>query len=434
MLAFRPRTLVLAAITTAATLLISSCAFQHADEVIVTVTPGQVSTPVVVSAPPLGSTPAGDLSVRTAAPTSTGNAAPTVPRVVATPAFGSTDVGPTQPIKVNVLGGTIKSVDVTADDGGKITGEVAADKRTFTVTERLRYGTTYTFKGVTASADGAEHPLEGTLATIKPESFVEISSAVQKTQKYGVGQPFIIFFKPAITDKAAAEQALKVSTDKGEIEGSWGWLQDEDIDGKGVLKSQVQFRPKDPWPAHTKVTVNAAFYGVDMGNGWGSEDLTMEMNIDRKLVVQADVPSHHMVVMIDDKVWKNFPVSYGAPRDDRDTTTGRHLVQAKHADYKMSSPRYGYSNVPVKWAVRINNNGEFIHENQAVADSGYLGVQNVSHGCINMSEADAHEFYDAVLLGDIVDITGTNTPMSERDWNYVWKYSWDEWKGLSKAH
>ena len=55
----------------------------------------------------------------------------------------------------------------------------------------------------------------------------------------------------------------------------------------------------------------------------------------------------------------------------------------------MCNPQFGYCNVPEKWAVRINNNGEFIHENAAVEKAGLLGNANVSHGCINMSAKDA---------------------------------------------
>lgn len=421
----RPRgILALTTTLTAIAVLVGACGSQNAEEV------------VTVTMPRSGEVQAAASPENTAVHASAASSKPAdaAPRVAATPAFGSTDVAPAGPITVTALGGAITDMTVTGDDGGKINGSIAEDKRTFTVTETLRYGTTYTFAGHAKSPGGAESEISGKMTTVNPDKFVEVASAVKSSQKYGVGQPIILYFTPAITDKAAAEKALKVTTDKGNIEGSWGWFQDEDIKGDGVLKSQVQFRPKEFWPANTKVTVNANFYGVNMGNGWGKDNMNIELNIDRKLIVQADVPSHHLNVLIDDKEWKNFPVSYGAPKDGRDTTSGIHLVQDKRPDFTMNNPRYGYSNVFVKWAVRINNNGEFIHENQKVADEGYLGKQNVSHGCVNMSEADAAEFYKAVLIGDPVVITGTTQPMTERDWNYVWIYSWDDWKKLSKAH
>ena len=36
----------------------------------------------------------------------------------------------------------------------------------------------------------------------------------------------------------------------------------------------------------------------------------------------------------------------------------------KEENTLMSNPADGYSYVPEKWAVRISDNGEFIHQNQ----------------------------------------------------------------------
>ena len=72
----------------------------------------------------------------------------------------------------------------------------------------------------------------------------------------------------------------------------------------------------------------------------------------------------------------------------------------------MSNPAYGYSNVPEKWAVRISDNGEFIHQNQnTVSDQG---VVNVSHGCINLSADSAQAYFASAIYGDPVQVTGTS--------------------------
>ena len=52
---------------------------------------------------------------------------------------------------------------------------------------------------------------------------------------FGVGQPAVIVFDGQVTNKGQAEKQLKLTTDKGDLEGSWGWLQDEDIQGDGIL-------------------------------------------------------------------------------------------------------------------------------------------------------------------------------------------------------
>ncbi len=81
------------------------------------------------------------------------------------------------------------------------------------------------------------------------------------------------------------------------------------------------------------------------------------------------------------------------------------------------------------WAVRINNNGEFIHENDSTIPS--QGIANVSHGCVNMSTANAKDFYDMSLIGDPVIVSNTGQDMTPADYIYDWIYSYDEWKGLS---
>ena len=45
--------------------------------------------------------------------------------------------------------------------------------------------------------------------------------------------------------------------------------------------------------------------------------------------------------------------------------------------------------------MRISDNGEFIHQNQnTVADQG---VDNVSHGCINLSAQNAQAYYQSAI-------------------------------------
>lgn len=76
------------------------------------------------------------------------------------------------------------------------------------------------------------------------------------------------------------EKALAVTTDKGDVGGSWGWLQDEDNQGNGVRQLRVHFRTKDYRPGDTQVTVTATLRGVDLGIGaWGREDLNLNFTI-----------------------------------------------------------------------------------------------------------------------------------------------------------
>ena len=56
----------------------------------------------------------------------------------------------------------------------------------------------------------------------------------------------------------------------------------------------------------------------------------------------------------------------------------------------------------------------------------------MTHGCVNLSPADAKAYYDTVQYGDPVEVTGTPVKLSAQDGDiWDWTLSWDEWTGLS---
>jgi lipoprotein-anchoring transpeptidase ErfK/SrfK len=396
--------LVLALVTL---LTVSACGGSGGD-VVVTVT-STADAPVTVSGL--------DAS---AGPSSDSTALNSKVRVSAKPKFGSTDVAPNDPVTVTLFSATIKDLKVTGDDGTEVTGTLSEDKATWTLAERLNYNTLYTFNGTAVDTDGNDTPFTGTLQTVNPATTVRASFQIPSGTTVGVAAPIVITFAEAISDRAAAQSTFKLTTDKGEIRGSWGWLQDEDVQGTGVLQSRVHFRPADFWPAYTNVHVEANLQGVNYGDGkWGREDIVSDFTIGRKQVVQADVSTFHMVVLVDDQVVKNYAVSYGKESvPGRATVSGIHVVTDKYPTFSMCNPEFDYCNLEEKWAVRINNNGEFIHENALTTP--YLGKENVSHGCVNMGVGDAEEYYNSALYGDPVIVSNTGAQMSEKDYIYDW--------------
>jgi lipoprotein-anchoring transpeptidase ErfK/SrfK len=416
----RGRTAAIVALLSSFFLVVAGCASSQGDEV-VTVTSTAVPE-VTVSG----------LNA-TAAPSSASTALSSKVRVSSKPKFGSVDVPPNDPITITVFSAKIKSISVTADDGTEVgaAGVLSEDQATWTLGQRLAYNTTYTVNGVNVDAAGTEVPFTGTFTTVKPEKTIRASFQIPSGTTVGVAAPVIITFAEPIDDKAAAQATFKLTTDKGDIPGSWGWLQDEDIQGTGVKQSIVHFRPAAYWPGYTNVHVEADLAGVNFGDGaWGKEDITTDFTIGRDQRVQADVNSHRMVVWVDGAITKNYPVSYGKDAViGRNTVSGIHVVTEKYPTFAMCNPSYDYCNVEEKWAVRINNNGEFIHEN--VQATPYLGKENVSHGCINMGVGDAEEYYNSAIYGDPVEVTNTGAPMTEADSIYDWIYSFDDWQKLS---
>jgi lipoprotein-anchoring transpeptidase ErfK/SrfK len=347
------------------------------------------------------------------------------PAVTTTAAAGRTDVDPGGEISVTAPDATLRDVVLTGADGRRVAGATSPDGHRWAATEALGYGKSYTWSGSAEGAHGAVAPVAGAFTTVTPQQVVRAQFAQPDDATVGVAAPIILQFDGKVTDKAAAERALHLRTSRP-VEGSWAWLPD---DAQG---SRVHWRPKQYWTPGTVVDVSADLYGVALGDGaYGREDLTSHMTIGRSQIVRADVDSHRMVVVRDGQQVMDVPASYGLGSDpERNTRNGVHVVTDKQTDVLMSNPRYGYQDVPEKWAVRISNNGEFIHANPASA--GAQGEDNVTHGCVNLSTADAQAYYDSALYGDPVEVTNSPIPLSAADGDvYDWAVGWDAWQGMS---
>jgi lipoprotein-anchoring transpeptidase ErfK/SrfK len=337
--------------------------------------------------------------------------------VTAAPAAGAADASPKGPITVSVTDGTIGSVKLSNPDGKPVQGGLSADKRTWTATEPLGYGKTYTWSGTATDANGQQAPINGSFTTVKPRRTESGKLNVGDNQTYGIAMPISLTFDNKVTDKAAVEKALKVETSVP-TEGAWAWLDDK----------TVHWRPKAYWTPNTQVKVTANLYGTSFGNGsYGKADISSSFTIGREQTVQGNTQTHRLVVKRGGVVINDFPASYGLDTDPgRVTKSGTHVVMEKYEIKKMTNEKYNYEDVPVPWAVRISNNGEFIHGLAASVPN--QGKRNVSHGCANLSPANAKIYYDSVLPGDPVEITGTNQPLSAADGNYYdWAFSWDQW-------
>jgi lipoprotein-anchoring transpeptidase ErfK/SrfK len=337
------------------------------------------------------------------------------------PAAGATDVAPNDPVQVTVTDGEIQTVSLTNPDGKQVTGQISSDKHSWSTTEPLGYGKTYTWSGTATGADGKPAPLSGSFSTLTPRLQISGSLNVGDGQTYGIAMPIALTFSGEVTDKAAVERALSVETTP-KTEGSWAWLSD----------TQAHWRPEEYYQPGTNVNVTAKIYGVKMADRtYGMQDVTASFTIGRSQIVRGDTRTHRMQVIRDGQQIADYPVSYGLDSDPgRVTHSGTHVVMEKYTVESMSNPRYGYTDVNVPWAVRISNNGEFIHG--LAASVWAQGNKNISHGCLNLSPANAKQYYDGVLMGDPVEITGSTQQLSTSDGDYAdWTYSWTDWTKLS---
>ena len=355
----------------------------------------------------------------------TSSAPPATPTLTYTPADGATGVEPTVPIGIQVSDGWFQRIGLTNAAGKAVAGTLNRQRTAFAVAEPLGYDAAYTWSGSVVGHDGQATPVSATFSTVTPSRVVSGWFQLTDGQTVGVAAPIILQFDAPITDKATVERALTVTTDPP-TEGSWAWLPDE------VAGARAHWRSKEYFAPGTKVHVGAKIYGVAFGDGnYGADDLTLDFDIGRRQVVRAAAGSHRIQVVTDAGVIMDFACSYGEADQPRNVTrSGVHVVTEKYADFYMSNPAAGYTNIHERWAVRISNNGEFIHANPA--SSGAQGNTNDSNGCINLSDGDAQQYFYSAVYGDPVEVTGTSIQLSYADGDiWDWTIDWPEWTSMS---
>ncbi len=227
-----------------------------------------------------------------------------------------------------------------------------------------------------------------------PPSFNPVNGSM-----VGVAKPIYINFQRPIANKPMAEQAIHISSIPP-VPGRFYWVSD----------TQVRWRPQDFWPANTVVTIDAS----------GAKS---SFRVGESLVATIDNKNLKMEIMRNGKLDKTFPVSMG--KKGHDTPNGTYYVLEKFADIVMDSSTYGVPvdsadgyKLKVQDAVRIDNSGTFVHS--APWSTGSQGSTNVSHGCINISPANAQWFFDNFGSGDPIVIKNSvgmyNKPDGASDW------------------
>lgn len=356
--------------------------------------------------------------------TNSGPKQPTV-NLVFTPALDAKAPNPTTEVSLKAENGVLNpDVKLLNPAGKSVKGTMSEDRTTFTISEPLGYATAYTWKGSATGYYRVSKDVAGTFTTLAPAEQRNVVVNVADGQEVGIAAPLMLQFDGTIADKEAVEKALTVTT-KPETEGSWAWLGEDN-------GSRAHWRPREYWQPGTKIHMEAKFYGLDMGDDvYGASDVTSDFSIGRAQIVKAEASSHQIVVIRDGATLMTLPCSYGEGDLDRNVTrSGIHVVSEMYEDFYMSNPAAGYFNVRERYAVRISNNGEFIHANPETV--GVQGSSNVTNGCINLSLENAQQYFNTAVYGDPVEVTGTRIDYSEADGDiFDWIYSWDQWTSMS---
>ncbi|ARF76186.1 hypothetical protein B7C62_30855 [Kitasatospora albolonga] len=332
---------------------------------------------------------------------------------------------PGEPVKVTLAEGKLKSVAVTAGEGGALAGKISTDGRTW-ISERVAApGTAYTVeaKDTHGGSDKA------TFTTAEAEKVNKLTLAPGKDTTVGIAQPLSIVFDHPVKNKAAVEKGLKVSTSNG-TEGSWGWLQDHSG------KDRVDWRPKEYWKSGTKVTLKADLNGIDTGadGGWFVRDYATTFTIGAAQVVKVDLDGHRLSLHRDGKQVMDIPMSAGTPGGKKASWRGTAVLMSKEGTINMRSETVGLGDAydkMVDYSMRLTWSGMYAHA--APWNARHFGNANRSSGCLGMSDADASALYGQVRVGDPFEMTGADAKgtVAEGNGYGAWNVSWADWQAKS---
>jgi lipoprotein-anchoring transpeptidase ErfK/SrfK len=331
-----------------------------------------------------------------------------------------------EPVTLRVQDGTFESVAVTAEGGVELPGVVGDDLSTWVSARPPLPGAAYAVTTEVADEVGDPVTLTGafTVSTVPDSNRLTLTLQPGDGDVVGVGAPIVARFDQEVSEQAAVEEAMHVASDP-QVVGSWHW----------VSSTEAHFRPQEYWPAGTRVGVNLDLNGVQAGDGlWGGRAYTYEFTIGRAQVATVDAAAHRMTMSVDGAGVGTWDASLGRP--EFATRNGTYVVLSKDETKQMTSCSAGitcnksspeYYDLEVDWSVRLTWSGTFVHS--APWSEGSQGNANVSHGCINLSDANGRTYFQMARYGDVVTVTNSPRGASDLvargdpgmvDWNMPW--------------
>jgi lipoprotein-anchoring transpeptidase ErfK/SrfK len=345
-----------------------------------------------------------------------------MPAVLIQPPNGSTNLALNTVVLVTATSGNLGAVQVTGSDGKPVSGALDPGHQQWQSSGPLTPKNQYTITIQPTTKSGKPAPAQiSQFTTAAPAAVLQPTIFPNEGLTIGVGMPIQIRFNHSVANKDAVEAAFHV-TESAPVAGGWHWFSDKEL----------HFRPQVYWPAGEKVTVTANLTGIDAGNGvWGEADQTVHFAVGDAHISTANLDTHEMKVTNNGQTVATYPLSGG--RDKYPTMGGTHIALYRQYDVHMVSSTVGIPvNSPdgydehVYWNINITDGGEFVHA--APWSVGSQGNTNVSHGCINLSVANATDFFNFSRAGDVVQVAGSPRPAELTDHGTMdWALPWASW-------
>ncbi|MEU6086736.1 Ig-like domain-containing protein [Streptomyces sp. NPDC047085] len=345
-------------------------------------------------------------------------------RIKITPGYGAYSVGINDPVKVTVSDGKLTKVVMTAvATGTEVRGALAADGTSWKVDGPLKRATKYQIAAEAEDAKGRSVTGNATITTVSPANNFIGHVSPEAGSTVGVGMPVSVNFDKAISDKAAVESAIQVSSTSGQrVVGHW------------FNDNRLDFRPQNYWQPGSTVTVKLTSYGVQK---------TVTFKIGRSQISTVDAKTKQMTVVRNGKTIRTIPISSGSP--EHPTYNGQMVISEKYRQVHMNAATVGltekdgkpsYDIKAVPHAMRLTDSGTFIHGNYWGADSVF-GKVNTSHGCVGLKDVKgggdgkqpAAWFFDHSLTGDVVIVKNSadKTTLAPGNGLSDWNMPWSEW-------
>ena len=324
-------------------------------------------------------------------------------QVVVSPADGATRQKLSTVVTLKARTGRLKDVRVVAvADRTVLTGTLDPAANEWRSTGGLWPASTYTLSYMVAGAGGLSAEGSDTFATAPAPETVTASVFPSPGIAVGVGQPIVFTFSQPVGTYAAQQAVLSrlhIAMTQP-VPGGWHWFS----------AVELHFRPSSYWPVGEQVEVSGDLNGWDIGGGeWGQGSVSTAFVIGDSHISTVDLATHEMTVTDNGQVIYSWPISAGSDRWP--TMNGTHIVLDRESVVHMISSTVGIPvdspagyNEFVYWDVHISDSGEYVHA--APWDISVQGVENVSHGCVNLSPARAETFFHFSRAGDIIQIEG----------------------------
>ena len=351
-----------------------------------------------------------------------------VATVMVLPANGARAVRPDAPVTLKVRDGRFRSVTFT-DGDRRLDGRFSSDGTQWWPKWALSPGRAYRLAATVTGSDGGLSTVHTAFRTRRVDRTIAATViAPGPDTTVGVGMPIMLRFTAPVQNREEVERALELRTSVP-VTGAWHW----------VSATDVVYRPRTYWPAHTSVRLLAHLGGLRLTRGaYGAQDVATGFGVGDAHITVASARNHHQVVRINGHRARRMPISMGKGGPLKYTTTsGVHLTMEKAHHVVMDSASVGcppgcpdHYRHDVYFAVRISDSGEYEHS--APWSVGDQGSRNVSHGCINLGPHDARWFYRLTQPGDVVRVTGTRRHLDPGNGWGFWQLTWAEWLAGSR--